>query len=307
VGGSSGPAGASGAAAGASGGTTAPDAGVAGAGAAGTAGATETARPSLGCNKAPAIAKGQFVSAPLMGRTTWVRLPASYDPSRAYPLVFVWKGCSAAGITAYGMDTVAGNEAIIAQGDFPPGAACYDTADGAKFVDLPVFDALLQDIETKYCVDQNHVFSVGFSSGAWLTFFLGCQRGDVLRGIGTVAGGLKPTFFLGAATCKGTGNSAFMVSDLDDHENPFFDEDHDGDSVEIGVNHWLDVNGCTEKAWTMTNGQPSEPDPNLCRTYTGCGRNPVRLCLTHGIGHDPQQKLSMPGFWQLFKTSLPKP
>lgn len=241
-----------------------------------------------------------------LGRPTWVRLPPGYDPSRPYPVIFVWKGCDASGLSTFGIENIAGNDAIIAQGDFPPGATCYDTADGAKFVDLPMFDGLLSQIETSYCADQNHVFSVGFSSGAWLTFFLACQRGDVLRGFGTIAGGFKPTFFLGAKACKGTGNTALMISDLDDHTNPFFDEDHDGDSVEIGLDQWLVTNGCSETAWTMQNGTPSDPDATLCRSYAGCGRNPVRLCLTHGIGHDPQTKLSMPGFWQLFKLTLPK-
>jgi poly(3-hydroxybutyrate) depolymerase len=150
------------------------------------------------------------------------------------------------------------------------------------------------------------VFATGFSSGAWLTFFLGCARGDVLRGIGTVAGGMKPTFLLGAAACKGTGLAAMMVSDLDDHENPFFDEDHDGDSVEIGLNSYLVRNGCTEKTWTMQNGTASDPDPAVCRSYSACGRNPVRLCLTKGKGHSAQDSLSFPGFWQLFKQTLPK-
>lgn len=98
-----------------------------------------------------------------------------------------------------------------------------------------------------------------------------------------------------------------MVSDLDDHTNPFFDEDHDGDSVEIAVNHWLDANGCSDKLWSMTAGTPSTPDLAVCRAYAGGGQNPVKLCLTSGKGHDPQQQLSMPGFWELFRQSLPKP
>jgi hypothetical protein len=97
-----------------------------------------------------------------------------------------------------------------------------------------------------------------------------------------------------------------MVSDLDDHENPFFDEDHDGDSVEIGLNSYLVRNGCTEKMWTMQNGTASDPDPAVCRSYSACGRNPVRLCLTKGKGHSAQDGLSFPGFWQLFKQTLPK-
>ena len=72
----------------------------------------------------------------------------------------------------------------------------------------------------------------------------------MLRGIGTIAGAFKPSFLNGAATCKGNGLSAFMVSDLDDHTNPFYDEDKDGDSVEVAVDHWLVANGCTDKAWT---------------------------------------------------------
>lgn len=269
-------------------------------------GATDAVEPSMGCNKAPDIALGQFQAGVVAERNTWIRLPENYDPKKAYPVIFIWKGCSAAGITAYGMDSVAGKDAILAQGDFPAGQDCYDTADGAAFVDIPVFDALLEKIETNYCADKAHVFSVGFSSGAWLTQLLACQRGDVLRGIGTIAGAFKPAFMKGAAACPGNGLSAFMVSDLADHNNPFYDEDKDGDSVEIAVNHWLVTNHCTEQMWTMENGTPSTPDTSVCRQYSNCGNNPVKLCLTNGKGHDPQQSLSMPGFWELFQQSLPK-
>lgn len=266
----------------------------------------DAARPSAGCGVPAAIEPGTFAATMSMGRNTWIRLPTDYDPMRAYPVIFVLKGCSAAGLTSYGLQNVAGADAIIAQLDFPPGEDCYDTADGAAFVDLPVFDALLAQIQTNYCADQAHVFAVGFSSGAWLTQLLGCQRGDVLRGIGTIAGGYKPAFMGGAAMCKGSGLSAFMVSDLDDTNNPFFDDDDDGDSVEIAVNHWLVQNGCTEQAWSMTNGTPAEPDMAVCRAYSDCGRFPVKLCLTSGKGHSAQESLAMPGFWQLFQESLPK-
>jgi hypothetical protein len=266
----------------------------------------DAAKPSMGCTKPADIAPGEFAMSTAMGRSTWVRLPAGYDPMRAYPVIFVWKGCGATGLATFGVENLAGNDAIIAQGDFPPGQTCYDTADGALFVDLPVFDALLSQITTNYCADEAHVFSVGFSSGAWLTQLLACQRGNVLRGIGTIAGGFKPTFFNGAATCMGSGLSAFMVSDLDDHENPFFDEDNDGDSVEIAVNQWLGVNGCSEKSWSTEAGMPTDPDQAVCRAYADCGRFPVKLCLTTGKGHSAQDGLSWPGFWQLFQQSLPK-
>jgi poly(3-hydroxybutyrate) depolymerase len=233
-------------------------------------------------------------------------LPDNYDPARAYPLVFLWKGCSGGDLAVYPLQNLAGADVILAHGDFAPGADCYDTADGAAFVDLPFFDAFLADIEANYCVDEAHVYSFGFSSGAWLTHLLGCQRGDVLRGIGSVAGGFKPSFMTAdRASCAGQV-AAFMVSDLDDMSNPFYDLDDDGDSVEIAVNQWLTTAGCSETAWTMEAGQPSGPDMELCREYAGCGDFPIRLCLTSGLGHSDQQPLAMPGFWQLISDTLPE-
>jgi poly(3-hydroxybutyrate) depolymerase len=260
---------------------------------------------SAGCNKPTTIEPGTFAEATIGGRKTWIRLPPTYDEKRVYPLVFVWKGCSSAGVSMLGMPNVVGEDAILAQGDFPAGADCYDTGDGSAYTDIPVFDALLEHVEANYCVDKAHVFSVGFSSGAWLTQLLACQRGDVLRGIGTIAGAFKPAFTKGA-TCAGDGLAAFMVSDLDDHNNPFHDEDNDGDSVEAAVNHWLVANGCTDTTWTMQAGTPATPDESVCRAYAGCGDNPVELCLTSGKGHDIQPNLSLPGMWQMFQATLPK-
>lgn len=302
-GGSDTAAGSAGAAAGGGGSSTGGAAGASGGG--GQSSNAEAPLPTAGCKKQPELTPGQFSETTAMGRKVWIRLPTGYDPERAYPVIFVWKGCGAGGVNAYGIDKVAGNDAIIAQGDFPPGQTCYDTGDGATFSDLPMFDALLEQIGTSYCADTAHVFSVGFSSGAWLTQLLACQRGDVLRGIGTIAGAFKPAFMNGAAACKGDGLSAFMVSDLADHENPFYDEDKDGDSVEVAVNHWLVANHCTEQTWTLQNGTPSTPDQAVCREYSNCGANPVKLCLTDGKGHAAQENLSMPGFWELFQQSLP--
>lgn len=265
----------------------------------------EVAQPSMGCTLQPTIEPGTFAPVTVGGRQTWIHLPPNYDAGRAYPLIFVWKGCSAPGVSSFGLQNVVGDDAILAQGDFPAGADCYDTGDGSMYTDIPVFDALLEHLKTNYCVDKAHVYSVGFSSGAWLTQLLACQRGDVLRGIGTIAGAFKPAFTKGA-TCAGGGLAAFMVSDLADHTNPFYDEDNDGDSVEVAVNHWLTANGCTETTWTMEAGMPTSPDESVCRSYAGCGVNPVKLCLTNGKGHAVQEQLSMPGFWQLFQTTLPK-
>jgi poly(3-hydroxybutyrate) depolymerase len=294
--------------AGAAGANTAGDTGLAGsAGAAGATNDIDTPRPSIGCGQPPDIAAGDYQQSTLAGRSIWVRLPDNYNPERAYPVIFVWKGCGGAGsLSIFRMEEVAGADAIIVHGDTPSDGVedgCYDTADGATFVDLPFFDAFVDHLTTSYCVDEAHLFSAGFSSGAWLSFLLGCQRGDVLRGIGTIAGGFKPTFFLGQATCTGN-TAAMMISDLSDTNNPFHDLDEDGDSVEIGVNQWLTANGCTETTWTEAAGTPADPDQSVCRSYAGCGAYPVELCLTNGQGHSDQTNISVPGFWAFFSQFL---
>jgi polyhydroxybutyrate depolymerase len=287
---------------------SAGSAGAAGSGgSAGNAAGIDDVRASLGCGTPAAIEPGSYVQSELEGRSIWVRLPDGYDPTRAYPLIFVWKGCGGAGsLSIFHLEEVAGSDAIIVHGDFADGMDCYDTADGAQFVDLPFFDAFLAHMTGGYCVDEAHVFSAGFSSGAWLTQFLACQRGDVLRGIGTIAGGFKPSFFLDQPPCKGN-IAAFMISDLIDDANPFFDTDMDGDSVEVAVNQWLVENECEETAWTETAGTPADPDQSVCRSYAGCGDYPVKLCLTDGQGHSDQTSLSVPGFWAFFSQFLPAP
>jgi len=203
----------------------------------------EAAKPSQGCNIPSVSEPGKFNSSTVGDRKIWLRLPTGYDAARAYPVIFIWKGCNTPGLTSYNMENWAGKDA--------------------------------------------------------------CQRGDVLRGIGTIAGAYKPAFMKGAPACIGNGLSAFMVSDLSYMNNPFYDTDNDGDSVEVAVDHWLNANGCTEKAWSLDAGTPAKPDESVCRAYSNCGKNPVELCLTTGKGHDAQQDLSMPGFWQMFQQSLP--
>src|SRR5260221_11302408 len=120
-----------------------------------------------------------------------------YDPSIAYPLMFGGGGCGGALVTngngAFavlpGSNTKAiqiGLSYVWPQG----GGACFYDG-GANTPDLPYFDAILKEVETKFCVDKGKVFVGGYSSGAWEAYTLGFGRGGVIRGISTAAGGLR--------------------------------------------------------------------------------------------------------------------
>lgn len=58
-----------------------------------------------------------------------------------------------------------------------------------KLRDFALFDQLLEEFSSSYCIDIDQVFVVGHSLGAWFTNSLSCARGDVIRAIGSVGGG----------------------------------------------------------------------------------------------------------------------
>jgi polyhydroxybutyrate depolymerase len=59
---------------------------------------------------------------------------------------------------------------------------------GDKLRDYALFDALLAELGSGYCIDPARVFIVGHSLGGSFANSLGCARGAVIRGVGTVAG-----------------------------------------------------------------------------------------------------------------------
>lgn len=59
---------------------------------------------------------------------------------------------------------------------------------GAELRDYEFFDALVEDLAESYCLDLDEIFVVGHSLGGSFVNSLGCARGSVIRGIGTVAG-----------------------------------------------------------------------------------------------------------------------
>jgi poly(3-hydroxybutyrate) depolymerase len=63
---------------------------------------------------------------------------------------------------------------------------------------LAFFKAAKAEVLSKFCVDQNHVFAAGGSSGADMAQYLGCWMGDELRGIAS-GGGCMPNTIAPAA------------------------------------------------------------------------------------------------------------
>jgi predicted esterase len=257
------------------------------------------AHRSVGCGAFPEQLLSQFVmhteavtgvapayAATYTNRFFWLRLPAGYDPNRAYPTVFIGPGCGESGAASIPIQTASMSDAILVGLNGVDNCFNKDAADTPE---LAYFDATLAAVEASTCVDTSRVFMAGFSSGAWLTSYLGCVRGNVIRAQASSAGGLPPI----PPACTGP-IPAMYVADTDDDKNP-------PSTVMVALQRVLTANGCGADTEPYDIGVPSP-----CVQYKGClSGYPVVWCQTSGIGHSDQAvtKISTVGFWH-FWTSL---
>lgn len=261
--------------------------------------------PSMGCGSDIQIGLDEptlqtvavaGVDAMYQTREFYVRLPATYDPARAYPLILLGHGCGGDGRGVIPIYQESGDDAIVvglsSVGD------CFATSGGMASPEIAFFDTVLAELEASYCIDTGKVFLAGFSSGAWLSNLLGCARGDKIRGIGTMAGGLSDSI---QGQCVGH-IAAMMMADTDDDANPIMSpDDVTGVDEGSGAAHTLtaEANGCT------TEMEPWDEEFPDCEQNIGCDPNfPVVWCVTSGKGHSDQIPMSTVGLWR-FWSSLP--
>jgi polyhydroxybutyrate depolymerase len=248
-----------------------------------------------------------------------VRLPTNYDPAKAYAVSFGGGGCggSAMGFASNpgGGLRIApnGNTEVIEVGLSYMGG-CFN--DGGPSIgnatdtpEYPYFKAVLADVEAKFCVDRAKVFVVGFSSGGWEAFTLGCAAANLVRGIGTEEGGMRAH----RPMCTGPV-AALMVAGTADTENPIgplmpTDSAYkrlDSPGSGPGKDDILMRNGCVGTATTQWD--PAYP---ACLKYTGCpAAFPVVWCPLEGVGHNNSTYMNVnysPGGMWKFLSSLPEP
>jgi polyhydroxybutyrate depolymerase len=240
--------------------------------------------PSAGCGMSTSQMLGRWVESTVMpsgaSRPYSVYLPTGYDPMRAYPVVVLLHGCGS-GTNNLPMERETGSGAILIRGTGSAADTCWTTTSNGA--DVAFFDAMVADVKARFCTDAGRFFAVGYSSGSWLANQLGCIRTSVLRGLATVAGG-NP----GVRNCGGPIAQIF-VHDQDDMSNVI-------SGGESARDRLLTQNGCDEAA------APVAEDPSPCVRYQGCDPGyPVVWCETSGEGHNRQDNLAAPAFWDFFQ------
>ena len=307
VGGSAGSAGNAGNGGAAAGGNT----GGGGSGIDGGAGNGGAAKPSAGCGKADGVktltAGGSSVSgAPttstrLKGVTSGgksrdviIDIPADYDPTKPYRLIFSWRQMGGSdtgnatglypayngpnfdaehyayfGLRREALD--AKQPAIFVAPDTDPAGSLWNYDKDSVY-----FDDLLKLVTDDLCIDESRVFTTGFSFGAMMSYGLSNGRASKLRAAVTMA----PSQF-GPTT--GTTPIAYMsTTGMTDGTCTWGNATSGGEGCVI--QHAKD-NGCTIPATIpeVTSGSKKY----VCYDFDGCKEGyPVKVCRFDG-GHTP--------------------
>ncbi len=220
-------------------------------------------------------------------RIAHVHVPKGYDATKASPVVLNFHGYSSNGTEQNllaGMNTKADAANFIAvhpegTGSSPSwnaGACCGDAASNATD-DVGFVSKLIDELESKLCVDTHRVFATGMSNGGFLSHRLACELSSRLAAVAPVAG------VLGIATC--TPARAISVFQFHGTLDPLVPYDGNAGMGFVSVPQ-------TMAGWAMRNGcsvmprETSKKGDVTCTTYDGCKAGAeVSLCTVTGGGH----------------------
>ena len=252
---------------------------------------TPTTSSSSGCDAASQLMEGEhtFILEGKERRFT-IRLPETYNSAETQPLVLaLHPNDSSSGYwdSAHSGDGRAAREffndkAILVVteaigGNWRDYSQDENSWDARVEEELLYFDHLLEKTKAGLCVDEEKIFSIGFSGGGSFSGVLGCRRNDIRA----FAAGGAVTYFK-PEDCVQNPAAWITIGDGEpsDLRSGFLD-------------YFRDAGGCQETSSTGT--------PDSCENYDGCGQHsPVTFC-SHPEGHE-LPPFFLTSSWNLFKS-----
>ncbi|HVY38251.1 MAG TPA: alpha/beta hydrolase-fold protein [Polyangia bacterium] len=227
-----------------------------------------------------------FVHHGLGGTNTWASMPP--DSKDWYGRFALKEATNGAAIIAYPMGTTTNPGSPGTSEKLPSALGQSSWGSG----DLPFFDALLEHIESSYCINKKRVFATGYSMGGMFSNMLACERSSVIRGIAPVAGWGPNGAPGGTSVSCATASKA--LGDIDTHGTK------DGTvafaSGQASAAFWAKTNGCGTTLTTSSTYQN-------CQDYQGCpAGKEVHFCPWSGDHQVPSWAGA--NIWKFF-SSLP--
>jgi poly(3-hydroxybutyrate) depolymerase len=270
----------------------------AGGSATGTGGAPTGTAPSAGCGKASTLMNGK-ASIDVGGkmREYILALPDNYDQTHPYRLIFGWHpwGGSAQQVAQggyYGLVKEAKGSAIFVAGeglDFGGNGLGWGNENGQ---DIAMLKAMLERFRSELCIDENRIFSTGFSFGGMFSFAAGCEAAGMMRAVAPMAGNTD---------VAGCGSSTRPVALMGFHGTE--DQVVDIAGGRKGRDEFVKRNKCTSTTMPATttwcDSAGANYQPCSCVSYQGCQDGyPVTWCEFKGM-HMPAPN-SGPTLWTFF-------
>ncbi len=129
-------------------------------------------------------------------RSLLVHTPHDFAPDQYLPLVMVYPGKGGAAHVAqvdYGLDTL---PAIVVYPQATVGTDGYLSWQGAPYSssadDITFTSNILNELETRLCIDRTKIYAIGMSNGGGFTALLSCELSDRFAAYAIVAGAMYP-------------------------------------------------------------------------------------------------------------------
>lgn len=149
-------------------------------GGSGTGGGTGTGKGSPGCGSASPLKSGNFSEKINNVDRQWIlNVPSGYDNSKPTRLIFVWHplGGNAQGVAGdyNGLKPLSNNSTIFVAPNGVNGSNGEASGNGwwnKDDADMKFFEAMLKKLNEGLCIDQERIFTTGFSFGGMMSYTL---------------------------------------------------------------------------------------------------------------------------------------
>jgi poly(3-hydroxybutyrate) depolymerase len=164
-------------------------------GAGGASGGSQ-GKTSPGCGSSAPLKSGNFTESINGTNRKWILdVPTGYDANKPYRLIFVWhplggSGSQVASGGYNGLKSLSNNTVIFATADGLNGSNSEASGTGWWNVnggDMKLVQTMLDKINAGLCVDQDRIFSTGFSFGGMMSYTLPFEF-NVFRAVAPCSG-----------------------------------------------------------------------------------------------------------------------
>jgi polyhydroxybutyrate depolymerase len=224
-------------------------------------------------------------------RSFIVYAPASYIPGNPVPLVFVLHGLTQTGqaiMNVSNFNSVADTANFILV--YPDGISnawnINANLPGASTADdIGFIEALIDTISANYTIDQNRIYSCGFSAGGFMSHMLACKSSRCFAAIASVAGTMTDSVY---NSCAPIFNLPILQIHGTSDNIVNFNGSLGNKSATDVVDYWKNFNGCNAAPIITSLPNTSLLDFSTVQLldYSPCSNNDlVQMLKVNGGGH----------------------